>query len=78
MDDSVQQGETKTIPKNLNEKKKPTCKAQHFYISFAILLIFIALLIVLIIYCYLTKYRPKQKHLVPFQITNSELKQVLY
>ena len=30
------------------------------------------------IYCYLIKYRAKQKHLLPFNDTNNELKEVLY
>ena len=42
--------ETKTIPTNFNEKKA-TCKMQNFYILFAFLLIIIALLIAVTIYC---------------------------
>ena len=38
----------------------------------AFLLITIALLIAVSIYCYLIKYRAKQKHLLPFQVTNNE------
>ena len=30
------------------------------------------------IYCYLIKYRAKQKHLLPFNDKNNELKEVLY
>ena len=30
------------------------------------------------IYCYLIKYRAKQKHLLPFHVTNNELREVLY
>ena len=30
------------------------------------------------IYCYLIKYRAKQKHLLPFHITNKELKQIIH
>ena len=48
-----------------------------FYILLAFLLITIALLIAVSIYCYLIKYRAKQKHLLPFHDTNNELKQVL-
>ena len=48
--------ETKTIPTNFNEKKA-TCKMQNFYILHAFLLITIALLIAVSIYCYLIKYR---------------------
>ena len=54
--------ETKTIPTNFNEKKA-TCKTQNFYILLAFLLITIALLIAVCIYCYLIKYRTKQKNI---------------
>ena len=47
--------ETKTIPTNFNEKNI-TCKTQNFYISIAFLLITIALLMAVSIYCYLIKY----------------------
>ena len=50
--------EIKTIPKNFNEKNI-TCKSQYFSILHFFLLITIALLIVLTIYCYLIKYQPK-------------------
>ena len=43
---------TKTIPTNFNEK---------LYILLALLLITIALLIAVSIYCYLMQYRAKQK-----------------
>ena len=62
---------------NFNEKKA-TCKTQNFYILLAFLLISIALLIAVSIYCCLIKYRPKQKHLLPFHNTNNELRTVLY
>ena len=70
--------ETKTIPTNLNEKKKATCKRQSFYILLALLLITIALLIAVSIYCYLRKYPVKQKHSLSFHDTNKELREVLY
>ena len=69
--------ETKTIPTNFNEKKA-ICKTQNFYILLAFSLITIVLLIAVSIYCYLIKYRAKQKHLLPFHNTNNESKQVLY
>ena len=47
--------ETKTIPTNFNEKNI-TCKTQNFYILIAFLLITIALLMAVSIYCYLIKY----------------------
>ena len=61
-------GETKTIPTNFN-KKKVTCKTKNFYVLLALLLITIALLIAVSIYCYLIKYRAKQEHLLPFHST---------
>ena len=51
---------TKTIPTNFNEKKA-TCEMQISI--FAFLLITIALLIAVSIYCFLIKYRAGQKHL---------------
>ena len=57
--------ETETTPSNFNEKKA-TCKTQNFYILLAFLLITIALLIAVSIYCYLIKYRAKQKHFLLF------------
>ena len=64
--------EIKTIPKNFNDKNI-TCKTQSFYILLTFLLITITLLIADSIYCYLIKYRPKQKHLLPF--CDTKLKQ---
>ena len=55
---------------NFNEKKA-ICKTQNFYILLAFLLITIALLIAVSIYCYLIKYWTK--HLLPFQNTNNKL-----
>ena len=68
--------ETKTISKKFNEKKA-TFKTQIFYILIVFLLITIALLIPVSIYCYLIKYRARQKHLLSFHNSNYELKQVL-
>ena len=59
-------------------KKNITCRTQNFYILLAFLLITIALLIAVSIYCYLIKYRAKEKHLLKFHDTNNELKEVLY
>ena len=47
---------------------------ENFDILLEFLLITIALLIAVSIYCYLIKYRAKQKHLLPFHGTNNELK----
>ena len=68
--------ETKTISKKFNEKKA-TFKTQIFYILIVFLLITIALLIAVSIYCYLIKYRAKQKHLLSFHDKNYKSKQVL-
>ena len=59
-------------------KKNITCRTQIFYILLAFLLITIALLIAVSIYCYLIKYRAKEKHLLKFHDTNNELREVLY
>ena len=67
--------ETKIILTNFNEKKA-TCKTQNVYVLLAFLLITVALLIAVNIYCYLIKYRAKQ--LLPFHCTNNELREVLY
>ena len=57
--------EIKTIPTNFNEKNI-TYKTQSFYVLLTFLLITITLLIAVSLYCYLIKYRAKQKHLLPF------------
>ena len=75
--DEIIEEETKTISANFN-KKKATCKTRNLYILLVLSLITIALLIAVSTYCYLIKYRAKQKHLLPFHDTNNELKQVLY
>ena len=62
---------------NFNEKKA-TCKMQSFYISLGFLLITIAFLTAVRIYCYLIKYRAKQKYLLAFHNTNNELREVLH
>ena len=57
--------ETKTVTKSFNEKNA-ICETKYFYILITFLLIIIALLIAVSIYCYLIKYKSKQKHLLPF------------
>ena len=57
--------ETKAVLTNFDETKI-TCKTQNFYILLAFLLITIALLIGVSIYCYLIKYWAIQKHSLPF------------
>ena len=74
--ESCEEG-TKTALTNSNEKNI-TCKRQNFYILFTFLLITIVLLTAVSIYCYLIKYRVKQKQLLPFDVTNNKLKQVLH
>ena len=69
--------ETKTSPTNFNEKKA-ACKTQRLYILLAFLLFTIELLMAVSIYCYLIKYRAKQKHLLLFQFTNNKLKEIVY
>ena len=58
----------------LMKRKQPV--KRNFYILLAFLLITIALIAVSI-YCYLIKYRAKQKHLLPFHDTNNELSLIL-
>ena len=48
--------EAKSYDKTNFNEKKTTCKVQNFYILLAFLLITIALLIALSIYCSLVKY----------------------
>ena len=54
--------------------KNIACKTQNFFILFAFLLITIAFLIAVSIYCYVIKYRAKQKHLLPYHITKCIIK----
>ena len=61
---------TKTIPINSNDIKV-TRKTKQFYILLVLLLVTKALLIIVSIYCYLTTYRAKQKHLLLYHITNN-------
>ena len=57
-------------------EKNAICKKKNLYILLAFLLITIALLIAVSIHCYLIKYKAKRKHLLPFYITNNQLKEV--
>ena len=61
---------------NFNEKKA-TCKMENLYILLGVLLITIVLLIAVSVYCYLIKYWAKQKHLLPFNLSN-KLKEIIY
>ena len=50
---------------------------QNFYILLAFSLSTIALLVAVSIYCQLIKYRAKEKHLLPYYVTNEKLINVL-
>ena len=58
-------------------KNKNICskcwKTNNFYILLAFLLVTIALLIAVSIYCYLIKDKSKQKDLLPYYVTNDKL-----
>ena len=47
--------------------KNIICEAKSFYIL-------LPLLIAVSIYCYLIKYKAKQKHFLPYYVTHNELK----
>ena len=73
------------VTTNFNEKMQSV--KQKISIIYYILLIFyflhlsliaIALLVAVSIYCYLIKYRAKQKRLLPFYVTNNESKEIMY
>ena len=89
MDDSaimyneiIESYEEDTEAKSYNEtnfkEKKANCKTQNFYILLAFLLISIALLVAVSIYCYVIKCRAKQKYLLPFKFTNNKSKEMVY
>ena len=61
--------ETKTVRTNFDERKT-TCKTKNLYILLPFLLITIALLIDVSIYCYPIKYRAKRKHLLPYHASS--------
>ena len=84
MDDSTitrheffEEEETKNVPTIINEKRE-NWKMQNLYILLAFLLITIALLIAVSIYCHLIKHRAKQKHLLPYHVINNNLKEIMY
>ena len=62
---------TKTVP-----RKSTSTSFKFLYTGF--LLITIALLVAVSIYCYLRKCQRKQKYLLPHQDINSKLKEILY
>ena len=59
-------------------KKKMTCKTKKLYNFVVFLLITIALLVAVSIHSYLIKYKAKQKHLLPYYVTNSKVKKVFF
>ena len=69
--------ETRKVSTNFNEKNATT-KIKNVYILINFLLTTVAILIAVSIYCYLIKYKAKQKHLLPYYITNNKLKTLLY
>ena len=68
--------ETETISTNFNGKNV-TFRTQNLYNLLAFLLITIALLRAVSIYCCLIKQQRRQKHLLPFHNRNNELKEVM-
>ena len=71
---------TKAIPtKSTSTKTVLTkCTSTNFYTLIAILLITIALLIAVSIYCFFTEYREKQKSLLPCRYIIIKLKETGY
>ena len=67
---------TKTVITNFHEKMGSV--KYNFYILLVFLSIAITLLIAVSIYCYLVKYLTKQKHLLPYLVTNNKYKEFLY
>ena len=66
------------MKKQILMRRKQSGKRKIFIFYLCFFLIAIALMIAVSIYCYMIKYRLKRKHLLPFDITNNELKQALY
>ena len=71
MCDKIMEGKLSTKDSELLTKK-------WTYIFLVFLLITIALLIAVSIYCYLIKYQTKQWYKLPLHDTNNWLKQVIY
>ena len=67
----------KQLPQTLMTKVK-SVKKKIFYILLVFLLITIVLLVAVSIYCYLIKYKSKQKYLLPFHVTNNEPRTKFY
>ena len=71
--DEIIEKKAKAVTTNFNEKNA-VCKKKNLYILLAFLLITIALLIAVSIYCYQIKDRAKQKYLLQFYVANDKLK----
>ena len=70
-DEIIDAKETKTIPKNI------ICETKGFSYLIVFLLITIALFIAFSVYFCLIKYKAKQKHLFPSDVTNDKLIKIL-
>ena len=68
---------SKTVPTNINEENA-ACIIKDLYILLAFLIITIALLIAVKIYCYFKKHQGNQKHLLPYYDTNNEFLKKCY
>ena len=75
--DEIMDAETKAVTTNFN-KENAICKTKKFYIFLFFLLITIVLFIAVSIYCCLIKHTSKQKHLLPYHVTNSKIKKFFY
>ena len=71
IDEIIEERKTFTT---IEKQKKWEKTKKNFYIWHTFLLITMAWLIAVNIYCYLIKYKAKRKHLLPFYFTNNELK----
>ena len=70
-DEIIDTIETKIVTTNFNEKNA-VFKTKTFYNLVVFWLITISLLIAAWIYFYLIKHKSKQKHLLPYHVTNDE------
>ena len=71
--DEIKDAQKTKMKQQILMKKNAICKAKNLYVLLAFFLISIAFLIAVSFYCYLIKYQVKQKHLLPFHITNDKL-----
>ena len=71
--DEIRDAQKTKMKQQILMKKNAICKAKNLYVWLVFFLISIAFLIAVSFYCYLIKYQVKQKHLLPFHITNDKL-----